>query len=152
MTLKFGNPEEQVRIPEGLFYDPSNSFVRSLVNHWPEHYRTYTIKNRATPWMPSGDSRTGLPFLINHWPSPQWHRVFLSTKDEHDEEEEYLALDIAFPINGFQKSSPVYLILHGLNGGSNEEYIRDFTFRSIEEGATVVVLIARGLMDLPIRG
>ncbi len=171
-NVKFGNPEEQVRIPEGLYYDSSNAFIQTVVHHWPERYRTYSIATGATPWMPSGDSRTGLPFLINRLPSPHWHRVFLpvlddkhnnhnrykkNNNDDDDEEEkeekEYVALDIAFPTKkGFLKSQPLYLVLHGLNGGSNEEYIRDFTFRRLEEGSTVVVMIARGLMDLPVRG
>lgn len=150
--LKFGHPEEQVTISEGLYYDSSNPFIQSIVDHWPETYRTYSIANGATPWMPSGDSRTGLPFLINHWPAPNWHRVFLPAIDEEEDDDEYVALDIAFPSEGFQKSKPLYLVLHGLNGGSNEEYIRDFTYRRLQEGSTVVVMIARGLMDLPIRG
>jgi hypothetical protein len=147
-TLNFGGKQEQVLIPEGLYYDSSNPFVRSVVEHWPAHFRNYSVANGATPWLPSGDSRTGIPFLLNHNPSPKWHRVFLPTL----EDEENVALDITFPVNGFQKDQPVYLILHGLNGGSKEEYIRDFALRRIEGGSTVVVMVARGLMDLPVRG
>lgn len=147
-TLTFGSTQEQVSIPEGLYYDSSNEFVRSVVAHWPEDLRNYSVAFGATPWMPSGDSRTGLPFLLNHLPSPAWHRVFLPTL----EDEEYVALDIAFPQKGFQTDQPVYLVLHGLNGGSKEEYIRDFAFRRLDEGSTVVVMVARGLMDLPVRG
>ena len=147
-SLNFGNKQEQVLISEGLYYDTSNPFVRAVVEHWPEHYRTYSVSNGATPWLPSGDSRTGIPFLLNHWPSPDWYRVFLDTL----EDDEYVALDIAFPTTGYQKEQPVYLILHGLNGGSKEDYIRDFAFRSVEAGCTVVVMVARGLMDLPVRG
>ena len=36
--------------------------------------------------------------------------------------------------------------------GSDEEYIKDFTHRRREEGSTVVVLIARGLMKTPVIG
>lgn len=147
-SLRFGSKQEQVLISEGLYYDSSNPFVQSVVEHWPEHYRTYSLANGATPWLLSGDSRTGIPFLLNHWPSPDWNRVFLATL----EDDEYVALDIAFPTTGYQKDQPVYLILHGLNGGSKEDYIRDFAFRTLEAGCTVVVMIARGLMDLPVRG
>ena len=44
------------------------------------------------------------------------------------------------------------MVLHGLNGGSHEEYVRDLAIRRTAEGSTVVVMVARGLMDLPIRG
>jgi predicted alpha/beta-fold hydrolase len=45
------------------------------------------------------------------------------------------------------------MVLHGLNGGSDEEYVKDFTMRRADQdGATVIVMVARGLMDLPIRG
>lgn len=115
--LQFGSSTERVQIPEGLYYFDKNEWIQSVVDHWPEHYRTYswatstasTVSSTstgstttvvgATPWMPSGDSRTGLPFLIHHWPEPNWHRVFLRTLNEKDDEseEEYIALDIAFP-------------------------------------------------------
>lgn len=150
-SLQFGSLQEEVQILEGLYYNTANSLVQSIVDHWPEHYRNYT--QVATPWMPSGDSRTGLPFLLNHLPFPNWHRVFLPTLEEEDADKEYVALDISFADGGaFDPSHPTYLVLHGLNGGSKEEYIRDFTFRRNAEGSTVVVMVARGLMDLPVRG
>jgi hypothetical protein len=33
-----------------------------------------------------------------------------------------------------------------------KEYVRDFIVRRTAEGSTVAVMVARGLMDLPIRG
>jgi hypothetical protein len=146
-TLSFGDKVNEVRIEEGLYYDSSNAFVTSIVQNWPEHYRTYNKANGATPWMSSGDVRTGLPFLVNHLPQPEWNRLFLKTDDD-----EYISLDICFPESGFNSSNPIYMVLHGLNGGSDEEYIRDLAFRRRAEGATIVVMVARGLMDLPIRG
>ena len=146
--LTFGNKADEVRtIDEGLYFDNSNAFVQSVVDNWPERFRTYDKDNGATFWMPTGDSRTGLPFLLNHLDNPEKQRVFLPTDDG-----EYVALDMAFPSTGHNFSVPVYLVLHGLNGGSNEEYIRDLTYRRLEEGSTVVVMVARGLMDLPVRG
>ena len=147
--LHFGNREEQVNLSEGLYFDSSNDYIQSVVDNWPETHRTYSVATGATPWMPSGDSRTGLPFLINHLSAPDWHRLFVRTLEP---DEEYVALDIAFPREGVQTSQPLYMILHGLNGGSAEEYIRDFARRRTEEGSTVAVMVARGLMDLPVRG
>jgi predicted alpha/beta-fold hydrolase len=63
-----------------------------------------------------------------------------------------VALDIAFPVSGHNTSNPVYLVLHGLSGGSQEKYVRDFVVRRAAENATVAVMVARGLMDLPVRG
>jgi len=98
--------------------------------------------------MPSGDTRTGLPFVFNRPGDVEFHRVFLATEDD-----EYVGLDIAFPpSSGYNSSKPIYMILHGLNGGTKEKYVKDFAHRSTAEGYTVVVMIARGLMDLPIRG
>jgi hypothetical protein len=146
-SISIGDKVEKVQIDEGLYFDPSNDFIQSLVEKWPEKYRVYNKANGATRWMPSGDSRTGIPFLLNHVPNLEWNRVFLETFDG-----EYIALDISFPPDGHDSSKPMYLILHGLNGGSNEEYVRDVTLRRTAEGSTVAVMIARGLMDLPVRG
>jgi predicted alpha/beta-fold hydrolase len=33
-----------------------------------------------------------------------------------------------------------------------QEYVRDMVFRANNEGSTVAIMVARGLMDLPIRG
>ncbi len=45
-----------------------------------------------------------------------------------------------------------YRILHGLDGGSQEEYVKDFAKLRTAQGSTVCVMVARGLMDLPVRG
>jgi predicted alpha/beta-fold hydrolase len=97
--------------------------------------------------MPTGDARTGLPFLLHKVPNPTWNRVWLPVSDG-----EVVALDILFPTTGYNADRPVYLMLHGLNGGSQEEYVKDFAWRRQAEEATVIVMIARGLMDLPLRG
>jgi hypothetical protein len=148
-TVSFGgDPEDSPQfLQEGLYYDYSRA--AGIVDQWPASFRTYTPESGASTWMPSGDSRTGLPFLLNgHAPSPAWTRVWLPVQDG----EEVVALDIAFPETGHDASKPVYMILHGLNGGSSEEYVKDFTWRRTKEGSTCVVMVARGLMDLPVRG
>ena len=68
-------------------------------------------------------------------------------------EKEACILDIAFPPTGHEIDKPIYLILHGLNGGSNEEYIKDFVMRSTtKHGSTVAILVTRGLMDSSVLG
>jgi hypothetical protein len=151
-------------IDEGLYYSPSNALVSAIASHWPESSRTYSVDNGATPYLINGDQRTGIPFLVNKVEDQEYIRVFV----QNPFDEEYLALDIAFPFAGYEtimktndkgehvfvhdSDKPVYLVLHGLNGGSHEEYVKDFVKRRRSEGSTVVVLIARGMMDTTVRG
>mmetsp|Transcript_12915 Transcript_12915/g.31476 ORF Transcript_12915/g.31476 Transcript_12915/m.31476 type:complete len:748 (+) Transcript_12915:205-2448(+) len=160
-------------ILEGMYLSSSNPLVSSIVSHWPESSRTYTVKNGATPYLVNGDQRTGIPFVVNGVEDQEYVRVW--TRNGYDGE--YLALDIAFPYSegdddddddggggGDDESTgkqtvfvhdpkmPVYLVLHGLNGGSHEEYVKDLVKRRRAEGSTVVVMIARGMMDTRIVG
>ena len=156
IQFQFGDDVDDVLLKEGLYYDKRNSFVNEIANHWPKSFRTYDREHGATPWMPTGDSRTGLPFIIHKYQPdqyPNWKRVFLEVQDDRDSISEFVALDISFPETGHDPTKPVYLVLHGLHGGSMEEYIRDLTIRrNRDEKSTVIVMIARGLMDTPIRG
>jgi predicted alpha/beta-fold hydrolase len=168
-TVKWGgdNDDEACHISEGLYYDRSNPAAQRLVNNWSPTYYTYDDafpRGVATPWMPTGDARTGLPFLLHFVATPpSFVRLWLPVPDSnhHDNasstvplsDGEVMALDASFPTAaGYNRSRPVYLVLHGLSGGSQEEYIKDFVLRRNAEGSTVLVMIARGLMDLPIRG
>jgi predicted alpha/beta-fold hydrolase len=138
------DPEEIHNINPGLYYNPQTELVDRMVQNWdiPQYSKI------ATPWQWTGDARTGFPYLMNNLKNhPKFHRVWQPTVDG-----EYVALDIAFPKTGHDSSQPLYLILHGLNGGSEEGYVLDFTASRIEKGSTVVVLVARGLMDTPIQG
>ena len=153
--IHFGDPIDEVRLSEGLYFDSGNSFVSSIAEHWPETFRMYDKEHGMTTWMPTGDSRTGLPFIIHKYDPrdyPNWVRVFVEVQEEKDPEPEYLALDISFPKTGHDPTKPIYFVLHGLSGGSMEEYIRDLTIRRNAENSTVIVMIARGLMDTPIKG
>lgn len=134
-------------IPKGLYASKHNPLIQKIVQQWS--VPDYT---RATPWILTGDARTGLPFLWNRVPSPKWTRVFLPVPDSHDEGQ-ILALDFCFPPGGYNPEQPLYLIFHGANGGSTEEYVKDFASRQFSSfnGSTVAVLIARGLMDLPLK-
>ena len=46
----------------------------------------------------------------------------------------------------------VYLVLHGINGDSNEGYVVDFVSRQVSKGNIVAVMVTRGLGDSPIVG
>jgi len=136
-------------IQPGFYYAESNEFMSNVAKLWPEHTRTYTAQNGATPYLHTGDSLTGIPFLVNKSPDPKYHRVWVENTIDY----EAVALDIAFPHDGVHSSTkPIILILHGLNGGSHEEYVKEFVMRRTKEGHTCIVMIARGLMDTPVLG
>eukprot|EP00535_Pseudo-nitzschia_heimii_P012606 CAMPEP_0197199846 /NCGR_PEP_ID=MMETSP1423-20130617/34094_1 /TAXON_ID=476441 /ORGANISM="Pseudo-nitzschia heimii, Strain UNC1101" /LENGTH=447 /DNA_ID=CAMNT_0042653713 /DNA_START=394 /DNA_END=1738 /DNA_ORIENTATION=+ len=155
-NIHFGDPTDDVQLQEGLYYDSTNARVTNIARRWPRTFRIYDKDHGATTWMPTGDSRTGLPFIMYKYRRhelPVWTRVFLEVQDEQDPVSEFIALDIAFPKKtGHDPTKPIYFVLHGLSGGSMEEYIRDLTIRRNNENSTVVVMIARGMMDTPIRG
>jgi hypothetical protein len=146
-AFTFGDSAERCEIAEGLYFNQENESINKVVKHWPLSQRTYSKEYGACPWIPTGDGRTGLPFLLNLVRDFSYTRVWLPLDDG-----EVTALDIGFPEAGHDVTKPLYLILHGLNGGSQEGYVQDFTWRRTGEGSTVVVMIARGLGDLPIRG
>ena len=147
--VSFGDPADAVdHVQEGLYFNQHNDWIQNIVDAWPKESRTYSKDLGATPWMPTGDSRTGLPFILNKVPqAPTYHRLWLETHDH-----EHVALDVSLPPSGHSYDKPLYLVFHGLNGGSQEEYVMEFTHRRNAEGSTVVVMVARGLMDLPIQG
>ncbi len=70
------------------------------------------------------------------------------------EENEAVILDIAFPDNTemIQDDKRVYLILHGINGNSNEGYVVDFVSRQVSQGNIVAVMVTRGLGDSIVLG
>ena len=134
-------------IKEGLYFASDNPFMSRVAELWPEHSRSYDKEN-ASP-LPTGDSLTGIPFLVNKAPDQVYHRLWVQSEVD----DEAVAIDVAFPSDGVHSSrKPVYLVLHGLNGGSHEEYVREFVVRRTREGHTCIVMIARGLMDTPVFG
>lgn len=132
-------------VEPGVYFNRDNIPLRQIVDRWKETLPEYS--KVATPWQWTGDARTGLPYLMNYPQASIFHRVWLPTNDD-----EYVALDIAFPANGHNANNPLYLILHGLNGGSEEGYVMDLAAARTEGGSTVVVMVARGLMNTPIQG
>lgn len=137
-------------IEPGLYYDTSNPLMIDIAKLWPKHARTYDVEHGATPYLITGDGLTGIPFLLNSAPSQSYQRVWV----DNTYDREAVALDIAFGTDGgvHDVTKPVFLILHGLNGGSHEEYVREFVVKKTREGHTCIVMIARGLMDTPVRG
>lgn len=135
-------------IQPGLYYDSNNPISAAIVNRWPVDKRTYD-DGRGTPWLITGDSRTGIPFVVISLPEQKYVRRWVPSPVD----KEAVILDIAFPPDGeFRPRKPIYMILHGLNGGSSEEYVKDFTIRRTAEGSTVAVMVTRGLMDSPVIG
>lgn len=147
-SFQFGCEDElPLSVPEGMYYNDANPLVDAMVQHWPEETRTYTAATGATPWTPTGDARTGIPFLTNFWHDLTLTKVWVPTEDD-----EAVRLEMSFPTDGHQLDKPVYVILHGLSGGSQEEFIKDMVHRANADGSTVCIMIARGLMDTPIKG
>jgi predicted alpha/beta-fold hydrolase len=142
---------EPVQIQPGLYYNVNNPLIRRAVErYWPQGKRTY---ERPTPWMITGDARTGLPYFLNTVRDLDWKRVYLTVHDSRTRErkdEVVLELAVAFPGEGHDASKPLYLVLHGVNGGTTDGYIRDFVTRRNAAGSTVVVMEARGFMGTPL--
>ena len=87
--------------------------------------------------------------LTRDLPKQKYHRLWVKSEVDN----EAVAIDIAFPTNREHSSTkPIYFILHGLNGGSHEEYVRELVIRRTKEGHTCIVMIARGLSDTPVFG
>jgi hypothetical protein len=139
------DPEEIPGIEPGLYYNKANPTISCIIQNFQQKLPVYT--DIATPWQLSGDARTGLPYLMNTVAHPEFHRVWLPTIDD-----EFLALDIAFPQTGHDTGRAIYLIFHGLNGGSEEGYVLDLAMSRLKHGSTVVVMVARGMMNTPIQG
>lgn len=138
-------------IEEGSYYSHYNHYISSIMSNWPKASRTYDVRNGATPYLVTGDQRTGIPWFVNSVEEPEYCRVWAKARDG-----EHIALDIAFPYGRddvgdikfvHDLNRPVYMVLHGLNGGSRAEYVKDFVKRRRAEGSTVVVMVARGMMD-----
>ena len=93
----------------------------------------------------STTSLTGIPFLVNSIPNKRFYRVWF----QNPIDDEYLAFEIAFPPSGVHSDEkPVILILHGLNGGSNEDYVRDSVIRRTNAGHTCIIMIGECLLIL----
>jgi len=101
---------------------------------------------RAPFWLFSGDWTTTWPFVFFEPIAVEYSRKWV----QNSEDRGLVALDVAFPPQGFDPAAPVLVLLHGLNGGSNESYVTSCVAMAQAKGWTVVVYIARGLDGTPL--
>uniref|UniRef100_A0A7S2LSQ2 AB hydrolase-1 domain-containing protein n=1 Tax=Leptocylindrus danicus TaxID=163516 RepID=A0A7S2LSQ2_9STRA len=135
-------------ISDGFYFDASNNRSKAIVEEWPVENRIYS---RGTPWILNGDMRTVIPWLLNSVDVLPHIRRWVPSDVPGDNEA--VALDLFFPANGvYYSEKPIYIILHGLNGGSDEPFVQDFVSRQIAEGSTVAVMITRGFRNTPVVG
>lgn len=144
------NAEDPKNIPttiqSGLYFNTDNDLIQEIVSKWRTSLPEYS--SIATPFWLTGDARTGMQYTFGYVSDPPtFHRVWLPTLDQ-----EYVGLDVAFPKSGHDTEKPLYLVLHGLNGGSREGYVIDFCHDRNKAGSICVVLTARGLGGTPIQG
>ena len=119
-----------------------------------------------TYWAHDGDLATLVPFVLFGGGAPtiaytrRWLRVHGSPAPDGPRgfarrggdaaDDEAVAVDAAFPAEP-NVDGPVFLVLHGLNGGSAEPYVLDFVERATGRGFPCFVMIGRGLMRTPVR-
>ena len=125
----------------GLYASALHPFPNEVASIWEATKTTdYDADPRRSSWLFSGDARTLAPFALASPFSPpvEWRRRWVETTDG-----EAVAVDCVA-----REGRDIYLLLHGLNGGSNEGYVKDFAHSTRE--ATVCVMIGRGMMATPI--
>lgn len=99
------------------------------------------LSYRPAAYLWSADLTTTFPFLCFNTKRVEYTRKWvLNPKDR-----ECVAVDLAFPAEGFDSEKPLVVVLHGLNGGSNEGYVTDCASAALGRGWSVAVFIARGL-------
>lgn len=83
------------------------------------------MKTKFTPifYFPNGHFQTIISSMYRKKPNLQFFREILTTYDEGE-----IILDWHIPSNEniFDNSSPILVVLHGLNGSSEENYIQQF--------------------------
>jgi predicted alpha/beta-fold hydrolase len=123
----------------------------------------FPFYHNPTPYLFNGEWQTIIPFAMYSFEPYKYLRVWVRTIDAHGPSDrgrrraepasgskEAVAVDWAFPLDGYNAKKTVYLVLHGLNGGSKEEYVLDFVNLATTRGHTVAIMIARGLSNTPI--
>lgn len=125
--------------------------------------RSATAHFRPSRSLVTGDLRTLVPFLafrrrsatLERWwlrvprsPSANGHDP--SERAQGNPDDEACALDVSWPpVRG---SGATILVLHGLNGGSDDKFVRDMLTTANRAGSVAAVLINRGCMGTPVRG
>eukprot|EP00520_Triparma_pacifica_P002090 CAMPEP_0118646012 /NCGR_PEP_ID=MMETSP0785-20121206/7815_1 /TAXON_ID=91992 /ORGANISM="Bolidomonas pacifica, Strain CCMP 1866" /LENGTH=288 /DNA_ID=CAMNT_0006537949 /DNA_START=420 /DNA_END=1282 /DNA_ORIENTATION=- len=131
----------------GLFSSPNPTSPSSMISKsWQLNTPglDYDSNPDRTLWLFTGDTRTLAPFVgnagllkdVNY--TRTWVNVGVSgsTKLHSEGPSPYVAVDC---VDRGEKDT--VLILHGLNGGSNEDYVRDFVSGTSGEGFNVCVMI-----------
>ena len=132
-------------------YQTSTLVQRAMALCSPDKY-TY---QDPTPWILTGDARTGLPYLWNRPVFPDYYTVYLTTSNDDAFADnrilpEIIAVALAFPSGGYNASAPFYVVVHGMNGGPEDGYIQDFVNRRTTAGSSAAILLARGLHGMPL--
>jgi predicted alpha/beta-fold hydrolase len=159
-NVKNNLPCDNGVVPPGLYSKAATSpKAKRIVDIWtatnttlypPDPDSHVDDPSKAASFLAfTGDTRTIAPFVLAQVapPTTGWNRRWVPTTDG-----EHVAVDCSFPVSGYSGSSDVYLLLHGLNGGSDEEYVKHFSHHAHKppHTAAVCVLIARGLMATPV--
>ena len=122
-----------------------------------DQLRTLHASLKPTRWAWNGDMLTLVPYILYGAPRVRFTRLFFTApavgdrgsgedgKKAPSDAREVLAHDWAFPEGGHCPSTPLAIVLHGLNGGSNEPLVQDFVKAATARRWTCVVLNARGL-------
>lgn len=130
----------------------------TTLNKFIEH----RVRKALTGLKPARYAREGFaatlwPYLLFKPPDIHYERYWLRvpaapgvTTPDLRGADEACALDVAFPSRG--RHDLTFLILHGLNGGSDDGYVRDFVKSVTDRGHVAAVLVNRGLMGTPVRG
>jgi len=127
--------------PHGFFFNKESKIANIIVSNWEARTREY----KPPIWLTNGDTQTLIPFIFNKHEKVDYERRWVPVEDGIK-----VALDCSMPTTGHDFDKPVFLILHGLNGGSQEEYVKDSVLARNREGSTACVMIARGLMQTPV--
>ncbi|GMH58945.1 hypothetical protein TL16_g13091 [Triparma laevis f. inornata] len=138
-----GRPCQNGHTLPGLYYS-NTTFGAATAAAW-EASGTTDYDGRRTLWAFSGDSRTLFPFVVaaNSFGDVKFVRRWVASEDG-----EHIAVDCHFPEGRDKLNQDVYIILHGLNGGSSEDFIRDFV--TAKHQSVSCVMIGRGMMTTPV--
>lgn len=93
------------------------------------------------PWCRDGHLQTLWPYLVRHWPRPQWHRRRVELPDG-----DFVDVDHHGPVDG-----PLVLVLHGLEGNSGSHYVRGLATALAGAGIATAVMHHRGCSGVPNR-
>ena len=95
------------------------------------------------PWLPGGHAQTIWPGLFGRAPTLAWRRQRWELDDGDFIDADYLDID--------QKTAPVLVLLHGLEGSSNSHYLRAIAAAAHAAGYQICAPHFRGCSGQPNR-